>query len=613
MEQQIAARATEAEVVVMGAGIVGVHNAIQCAKRGLKVVLIDNIAGQKLSFKVGESLLVFSNMFLRTISELDEYNQQAFPKDGVWFTYGMEGATSFDDRAEWALQSVIPQSMRDAFVNKRLLRALVDDVQIVRPEAESRMHATARAHPNITFLDTARVKDVVIQKDGSPHDVTWKCMATGETGSVRANWIIDCSGRNRFLAKKQGHVAENIECNDGFRNSAIWAQFGNVSDEMFGEQWAHKFDDGNKAQRNRNTLHLWGDGYWIWVIPLSEDRISIGISYDHRTVLPGDNYKEKFWNIIRRYPLFDGMLREENILEFNVFKNCQHMTDTFVSPQRYSMVGDAASVIDAYYSQGMSLALVTSWHITNIIERDLREEVLDEKYIERVNAHTRMDWHIMRNLIKAKYTMAIGDSRFFLLSHLLDMVTFVGIAFPRYQLARWLVDTDGDTSQEKEIHRRMRANLTKNLFYSRRRMFSPMQVQKLQRYLHEKLVERALWRLEHGVRVPNLRCLVRTPGGMIRFWKLPFINSQPFADISPTHMSEPPKWLHLTGEETNPRLLKVAGPVMTLLFALMYFFDWWATTASKLRVNLTSTKKSDQAEGIIAPTLTSEASAAAGD
>lgn len=607
MNQQTEAR--ETEVIVMGAGIIGVHNAIQCAKRGFQVVLIDNVADQKLSYKVGESLLVFSNMFLRTISELDEYNQQAFPKDGVWFTYGMEGATSFEDKTEWALQSVIPQSMRDAFVNPRFLRALVDDVQIVRPEAEELLHATARAHPNITFLDTARVKEAVINKDGGPHDVTWKCQATGETGSIRTKWIIDCSGRNRFLAKRQGHAVEDIECNDGFRNSAIWAQFANVPDEMFGEQWTHRFGDGSNAKRNHDTLHLWGDGYWIWVIPLSQGRISIGVSYDHRTSLPGNNYKEKFWNIIRRYPLFDGVLLEENVLEFNVFKNCQHLTDTFVSTNRYGMVGDAASVIDAYYSQGMSLAMVTSWHLTNIIERDLRENVLDREYVERVNIHTRMDWHIMRNLIKVKYTAAIQDSRFFLLSHLLDMVTFVGIAFPRYQLARWLVDTDGNTANEKPIHKQMRVNLMKNLFYSRRRLLSPVRVQKVQRYFQEKLAERALWRLENDVKVANLRCLVRTPGGMIQFWKLLFASSKPFVDISPKPMAEPPKWLYLTGEETSPRLLKIVGPVMTLIFALMYFFDWTATGVSKLRVKWASTKKPDHAAEIVAPAISSEMSA----
>jgi 2-polyprenyl-6-methoxyphenol hydroxylase-like FAD-dependent oxidoreductase len=600
---------TAAEVVVMGAGIVGVHNAIQCAKRGFKVVLIDDIAGHALSYKVGESLLVFSNMFLRTISELDSYNSQAFPKDGVWFTYGMEGATSFDGKAEWALQSVIPQSMRDAFVNPRLLRALVDDVQIVRPEAETLMHETARAHPNITFIDTARVKDAVIKQDGTEHEVTWKCPTTEETGSIRTKWIIDCSGRNRFLAKRMGHAVENIECNDGFRNSAIWAQFENVPDGLFGEPWTHHFSDGSKAKRNHDTLHLWGDGYWIWVIPLSQDRISIGISYDHRTELPGKNYKEKFWNIIRRYPLFDGVLLEENILEFNVFKNCQHMTDTFVSANRYGMVGDAASVIDAYYSQGVSLALVTSWHITNIIERDLREDNLDREYIDRVNIHTRMDWHIMRNLIKAKYTRAIRDSRFFLLSHLLDMVTFVGIAFPRYQLARWLVDTGGDTANEKPAHRLMRLNLMKTLFYSRRRLINPVRVQKFQRYFQDKLVERALWRLDHGVVVPNLRCIVRTPAGMIRFWKLLSTGAKSFLDISPAPMAEPPKWLHLTGEETKPRVLKFAGPLMTIIFVLLYFFDWATTAAARVRVSLSRARKTSGQKEPIVSSVSSEASA----
>lgn len=609
MDQQNRVSDTTAEVVVMGAGIIGVHNAIQCAKRGLRVVLIDNIAGQQLSYKVGESLLVFSNMFLRTISELDEYNQQSFPKDGVWFTYGMEGAGSFDGRSEWALQSVIPQSMRDAFVNPRFLRALVDDVQIVRPEAETLLHATARAHPNITFLDSARVSEAIIDKSGGSHRVTWKCPGTGETGTVRARWIIDCSGRNRFLAKRQGHAVEDVECNDGFRNSAIWAQFSNVSDEMFGEAWTHSFADGSKAKRHHDTLHLWGNGYWIWVIPLAKDRISIGVSYDHRTSLPGKNYKEKFWNIIRRYPLFDGILKEENILEFNVFKNCQHLTDTFVSQNRYGLVGDAASVIDAYYSQGMSLALVTSWHLCNIIERDLRDQVLDREYIDRVNTHTRMDWHIMRNLIKVKYTAAIQDSRFFLLSHLLDMVTFVGIAFPRYQLARWLVDTDGNTANEKPIHKKIRAGLVRNLFYSRRRLLNPVRVQRLQRYLQERLAERAQWRLDHELTVPNLRCVVRTPAGMIRFWRLLATGAQRFIDISPKPMAEPPKWLYLTGEETNPRLLKIAGPLMTLIFALLYFFDWSATGVSRFRVRLGSTKQAAPSGDVVTRAVPSEASA----
>ena len=65
---------------------------------------------------------------------------------------------------------------------------------------------------------------------------------------------------------------------------------------------------------------------------------------------------------------------------------------------RYVIVGDASSIIDAYYSQGVSLSMSTSWHGANIAERDLREGVLDTAYIEHVNAAVLADWRIMRSI-----------------------------------------------------------------------------------------------------------------------------------------------------------------------------------------------------------------------
>src|SRR5438105_10152192 len=85
-------RRRRTEVAIIGAGIVGLFNALQFAKRGFTVTIIDDVVGQKRSYKVGESLLVFSNMFLRTIGGLDDFLQrESIPKSGVWFTYGAEG------------------------------------------------------------------------------------------------------------------------------------------------------------------------------------------------------------------------------------------------------------------------------------------------------------------------------------------------------------------------------------------------------------------------------------------------------------------------------------------------------------------------------------------
>ena len=91
-----------------------------------------------------------------------------------------------------------------------------------------------------------------------------------------------------------------------------------------------------------------------------KQRISIGVSFDQRTPPAGTTPQEQFWNIINRYSIFQRFLSPQNMLEFRMYPNVQYMSNTFISKNRYKMVEDAELIIDAYYSQGMALAMVTS-------------------------------------------------------------------------------------------------------------------------------------------------------------------------------------------------------------------------------------------------------------
>lgn len=572
--------AHDTEIAIVGAGVLGLTNALAYAKRGMKVALIDDIVNQKRSYKVGESLLIFSNPFLRAIGGLDEFIHGSFPKDGVWFTYGMEGKQSFDDVTEWAFQSKIPQRWQDAVIDKRLFRAMFYDAQIVRPEAEDIMRDQVRAHANIRFFDTAKVKGIELANDDvAPHVLSWECGTTKAVGKVKARWILDCAGRGRLLAKKFNHAMEERVMDDDFQTTAIWAQFDGIEDDLFAEPWVFNFQDGKTAKRDRNTAHLWGDGYWIWVIRLSEKRISIGVTFAQNKAPPGKTPKEQFWHLINRYPLLTRALDPERILEFQLYKNVQYMTDTFVSPRRYGMVGDASSIIDAYYSQGISLSLVTSWHIQNIAEMDLRQGMLDHEYIDRVNEATRQDWFMMRSMVKEKYTEAIKDPRFFILSHLLDLTIFSCIIVQRWKVVRWLVETDCNTANEKDYHRRSRERLKKTLFYSRTPpwgILGPERVQKLQRRFQEGLGERARWRLENGVELAGIKSIVRVNAGMPNLFKTVLGRAKEMIDASPAEVVEP-AFMRITGREEAPLAMRLGGPTMLMLFLSMYGYDWAET------------------------------------
>jgi 2-polyprenyl-6-methoxyphenol hydroxylase-like FAD-dependent oxidoreductase len=438
-----------ADVCVIGAGIVGLHNALQYARRGFSVVIIDELTERgKSAYKVGESLLIYSNAFLRTIGGLDRELSESFEKRGVWFTYGLEGKEEFDaDVSEWGFQHAIPERWKDAIEDKKFQRTMFGDCQIVRPEIEAVLRDRLKQFEKITLIDRGLVRDVELGttpgKD-SDHVLTWRSKDDSTGGTVRTRWLIDCSGRARLLVKRFGH---DVPLADDFSTSSVWGQFSGCTDAFFDERWNFEFPDGYVVRRDLDTVHLWGDGYWVWLIRLAKDRISVGVSM-HRTRIDLDrNLRNAFWQIIRRYPMLNW-LQQENVLDFQAYRDVQYVSDTYVSPDRYIIVGDASSIIDAYYSQGISLSLSTSWHGANIAERDLREGVLDTAYIRHVNKAVLADWRIMRSMVKSKYGPAVADSRFFILDHWIDYLVIGAATGSRWGISRWLSQTDGYPGNE---------------------------------------------------------------------------------------------------------------------------------------------------------------------
>lgn len=572
-----------ADVTIIGAGLLGLFNALQFAKREMSVVLIDAIVGKKKSYKVGESSLIFTSPFLRAIGELDSFFERSFPKAGVWFCYGAEGAEDFDNTTEWAIETKIPQGWLDSIVNKDLIKYFFYEAQIVRPEAEEEMQRAVKAHPKITFLDSALVKEVFINSDDSMHEVQWQCQETRRIGIICTRWILDCSGRRRFLAKKFGH--DDLDIHDEFQTTAVWAQFAGVSDDMFDSRWTYTYEEGGTAQRDRNTYHFWGRGYWIWLIRLSNNRISVGVTFDHRYPPVGKDYKEQFWSAIEKYPLIRDRISEDNMLEFRLYKNVQYSTDTFVNPSRYAMVGDSAAIIDAYYSQGISLGMVTSWHIANIIEEDLKQRTLNMRYIQRVNCATRQDWKIMRNMIKGKYSSAIADSRYFILTHLADAVIFSSVMVLRFMIARLLVETGGRSiANEQQVHSRMKRYLAKRLFLSQAPLWHwlpPDVIQRVQRWIQESITRRAIWRINHNVRTTSIKCIVRTNASYGQILSKLLFSRKQKIDISPKENSRL-NLIQFKGAEFCPPIVALLGPLVLLQFCALYLYDYVDTTVHKI-------------------------------
>ncbi|MFI2437074.1 NAD(P)/FAD-dependent oxidoreductase [Streptomyces sp. NPDC018960] len=562
----------------------GLINTIALAKRGLSVVCIDQpTEKQQASYKVGESLLIFSNAFLRTLGELDDSLNQSFQKAGFWMAHGLEGRTEFDDSvSEWGFQSKLPDRWMEKFSTAYFPRVMFQDSQIVRPEIEAELRERARETDGVTFLDRGLVRDIDLGDDSRDHVLHWVSRNKKESGEIAARWMVDCSGRTRLLARKYGH---DLPLDEEFRTTAAWAQFSGCGDDLFDERWNYAFPDGDVARRERNTVHLWGDGYWIWIIRLAGDRVSVGVTY-HRGRPPEEgNAREVFWKVLRRYPLLDW-LKEENVLEFSAYRDVQHCTDTFVSPKRYAMVGDASSIIDAYYSQGISLSMTTSWHIANVAQRDIQEGVLDEAYLNHVNRAATADWRIMRSMVRSKYSPAIADSRFFVLDHLLDLMIFGAAMLGRFRASRWLIETGGRTSEETEEHVRLREGLSRRLFLSQSapwHRLDPHVVAGAVERWHRGLERRAIRRLEDGVRLPATKAVMRAHAALPGLWRLPFGERPTAVDLTLPAPAKEPEFLQVKGHEYRPVHMAVSGTALLTLASVVTLADMADTQVRRLR------------------------------
>ena len=99
------------------------------------------------------------------------------------------------------------------------------------------------------------------------------------TTSVKARWVVDAAGRASLL-EAQARALEGDPAHDQLR---LAPARGRARPRAVGRA-QHRLDveDVRARLRQYSTNHLLGEGYWVWLIPLSTGPISIGICADPR-------------------------------------------------------------------------------------------------------------------------------------------------------------------------------------------------------------------------------------------------------------------------------------------------------------------------------------------
>src|SRR5438046_5130274 len=237
-----------------------------------------------------------------------------------------------------------------------------------------------------------------------------------------------------MLARKLGYFRQNEE----HPINAVWARFGDVK-KWDSYEWRERFPEyANRVHTSREwaTNHLFGRGWWVWIIPLQGGDVSAGIVYDNRIFkLPeGPSLGQRLHAHILSNPVGREIFSQARVIEGDVHAlSMLPYHSEKVCDQGWATVGDAAGFIDPLYSPGLDFCSYTSHVVADLLARSVSGEDVSSlvDYYNKQYPLMYRGW--FESLYKDKY-FYLGEADLMSAALLLDVSSYyVGLVASAYR------------------------------------------------------------------------------------------------------------------------------------------------------------------------------------
>ncbi len=326
------------EVLIIGAGPAGSIAGAILAKQGRQVVCLE--AGIFPRFQIGESLLPRCNDILEEAGLLEAVQARKFmPKQAALFL-------QHGERERFSFAEMFPGQRPAA-------------MQVPRGEFDQCLATEAR-RKGVDIRFQQRVDHIEFSGTGASLAQVTDVETNAKT-TIEAKWVLDCSGYGRVLPKmlkleKPPSLGPRV---------AIFNHFeGDVRPEgqAEGDIWV--------------CIHP--KGPWIWIIPFSNGRTSVGVVGERAMVeAAGANDAERLNALLAQDP--NAMLRLANaapVLKTARLESWSAAVTRFHGPG-WAVTGNASEFLDPVFSSGVTLALESAHRAAKLVHRQLAGEDVD--------------------------------------------------------------------------------------------------------------------------------------------------------------------------------------------------------------------------------------------
>ena len=345
---------TRHDVVIAGGGLAGLTLALHLRQRfaDIDILVLERRKHPvpEAAHKVGESSVeIGANYFSKVLGLTEHLEKNQIKKFGFRF-FSSEGRRDIDAVTEIGASRFLA----------------VPSYQIDRGIFENFL-AEEAVRRGVTVVCGAMVRDIGLSESGAPHHVAYT--VDGEDREAASTWLVDACGRAGLLKKKLGLAEPNAH-----DANAVWFR---MKDRITIDEWSSDPTWRKRCDpvaRWQSTNHLVGEGYWVWLIPLSSGSHSVGIVADAKLhPLETINTFEKAMTWLRTYQprVFDELDdKRDRLMDFAFFRNFSYGCKQVFSSQRWALTGEAGLFLDPFYSPGSDFIGIANTYICELIARD---------------------------------------------------------------------------------------------------------------------------------------------------------------------------------------------------------------------------------------------------